>query len=125
MEAITGNGAMGGITVRIADRNCILCSALIVTDIINTYSFDMWGPMKNHLLITPLFLLGLTFSVTPSAFADNQNYAPGYYMTPQTYYGQRSDYRSRDEHRYRDGEQHREDRRQEEHRRRYYHRGDH
>lgn len=78
--------------------------------------------MKKYLLTTPLFILGLTLSVTPSAFADDQGYAPGYYMTPQAYYGQRTDYRSRDEHRYRDGERHREDRQQG---RRDYHRGDH
>lgn len=80
--------------------------------------------MKKHLLITPLFLLGLTFPVAHSAFADNRDYASGYYMTPPVYYGQRSDYRYRDEHRYRNGDRHREDRRQE-HGRRYYHRGDH
>ncbi len=79
--------------------------------------------MKKHLLTTPLFLLGLAFSVTHNAFADGRDYASGYYRAPQGYHDQRSDYRYRDEHRYREEERHREDRRREgEHR--DYHRGD-
>ena len=79
--------------------------------------------MKKYLLTTPLFLLGLAFSVTHNAFADGRDYASGYYRAPQGYHDQRSDYRYRDEQRYREEERHREDRRREDEHR-DYHRGD-